>query len=85
QALGDALISTASYLRTRADFYNSTVDYDQTYKTLLDQQVQVHNKQNLVREMMFKTRDIVRESTHTSRILMMIFLDSVDLFERIMT
>ncbi|HPZ88056.1 MAG TPA: FUSC family protein, partial [Flavihumibacter sp.] len=32
-----------------------------------------------------KTRDIVRESTHTSRILMMIFLDSVDLFERIMT
>lgn len=85
QALGDALISTASYLRTRADFYNSTVDYEQTYKTLLDQQVQVHNKQNLVREMMFKTRDIVRESTHTSRILMMIFLDSVDLFERIMT
>jgi uncharacterized membrane protein (TIGR01666 family) len=85
QALGDALISTAAYLRARAAFYDRRVDYDKTYRALLEQQVHVHNKQNLVREMLFKTRDIVRESTHTSRILMMIFLDTVDLFERIMT
>lgn len=85
QALGDALISTGNYLRIRAHFYDRELDYDETYRLLLEQQVQVHNKQNLVREMLFKTRDIVRESTHTSRILMMIFLDSVDLFERIMT
>ncbi len=85
QALGDALISTGNYMQTRARFYEENVDYDATYKQLLEEQVQVHNKQNLVREMLFKTRDIVRESTHTSRILMMIFLDSVDLFERIMT
>ncbi len=85
QALGDALISTGSYLRTRAQFYDADADYDGIYRQLLEQQVQVHNKQNLVREMLFKTRDIVRESTHTSRILMMIFLDAVDLFERIMT
>ncbi|WP_052323727.1 FUSC family membrane protein [Flavihumibacter sp. ZG627] len=85
QALGDALISTGDYLRSRAAFYENGVDYENTYKNILEQQVQVHNKQNLVREMLFKTRDIVRESTHTSRILMMIFLDSVDLFERVMT
>ncbi|MFD2527101.1 FUSC family membrane protein [Flavihumibacter stibioxidans] len=85
QALGDSLLSTADYLRSRARFYEDEVDYDKTYKLVLEQQVQVHNKQNLVREMLFKTRDIVRESTHKSRILMMIFLDSVDLFERIMT
>ena len=85
QALGDALISTGNYMQTRARFYEENVDYDATYKQLLEEQAQVHNKQNLVREMLFKTRDIVRESTHTSRILMMIFLDSVDLFERIMT
>ncbi|MFT4024636.1 MAG: FUSC family membrane protein [Flavihumibacter sp.] len=85
QALGDALIGTGSYLRTRAQFYDDNTDYDEIYRQLLEQQVQVHNKQNLVREMLFKTRDIVQESTHTSRILMMIFLDAVDLFERIMT
>ncbi|ULQ52310.1 FUSC family protein [Flavihumibacter fluvii] len=85
QALGDELLATATYLRTRAAFYQSSVDYTGTYQLLLEQQVQVHNKQNLAREMLFKTRDIVRESTHVSRIMMMIFLDSVDLFERIMT
>ncbi|KYP15713.1 FUSC family membrane protein [Flavihumibacter sp. CACIAM 22H1] len=85
QALGDSLLSMADYLRTRAGFYNEQVDYDKNYKEVLEQQVLVHNKQSLVREMLFKTRDIVRESTHKSRILMMIFLDSVDLFERIMT
>ncbi|MBZ5857915.1 FUSC family protein [Flavihumibacter profundi] len=85
QALGDALISTGTYLRTRADFYQRNADFTKTYQALLDQQVQVHNKQSLVREMLFKTRDIVKESTYTSRIMMMIFLDSVDLFERIMT
>ncbi len=85
QALGDALISTGNYLRIRARFYEMDVDYEKVYHQLLEQQVQVHNKQNLLREMLFKTRDIVKESTHTSRILMMIFLDSVDLFERIMT
>jgi uncharacterized membrane protein (TIGR01666 family) len=85
QALGDSLLSMADYLRTRAGFYNEKVDYDKNYKEVLEQQVLVHNKQSLVREMLFKTRDIVRESTHKSRILMMIFLDSVDLFERIMT
>ena len=85
QALGDSFLSTADYLRSRSSFYDRDPDYDKTYKLVLEQQVQVHNKQSLVREMLFKTRDIVRESTHKSRILMMIFLDSVDLFERIMT
>lgn len=85
QALGDSILSMADYLRSRAGFYDENLDYDKNYKEVLEQQVLVHNKQSLVREMLFKTRDIVRESTHKSRILMMIFLDSVDLFERIMT
>ncbi|ULQ56143.1 FUSC family protein [Flavihumibacter rivuli] len=85
QALGDALISTAEYFRMRAGFYETEVDYTRTYNLLMEQQVQVHNKQSLVREMLFKTRAIVKESTHTGRILTMVFLDSVDLLERIMT
>src|SRR5690606_31045684 len=85
KALGDSLLSMGDYLRARAAFYEADIDYDAKYKEVLEQQVLVHNKQSLVREMLFKTRDIVRESTHKSRILMMIFLDSVDLFERIMT
>ena len=52
---------------------------------MLESQVSIQEKQDLTRELIFKSRKIVKESTHTGRILMMIFLDSIDLFERIMT
>ena len=85
QALGDCIQNTADYLRIRAAFYDKDVDYDANYKALMHQQVIVQEKQNLLSEMLFKTRSIVKESTNTSRILLMIYLDTVDLFESLMT
>lgn len=85
QALGECIQSTADYLRVRASFYEKEVDYEETYQRMLQQQVTVHEKQNLVRELLFKTRSIIRESTNTGRMLVMIFVDMVDLFERAMT
>ena len=85
QALGDCIIETADYLRLRASFYKKEVDYEATYQRMLQQQIVVHEKQNLVRELLFKSRNIIKESTVTGRILLMIFTDIVDLFERIMS
>lgn len=85
QALGDCIIATADYMRVRASFYEKKVDYDKTYKRMLEQQVVVHEKQNLVRELLFKSRNIIKESTNTGRTLLMIFTDTVDLFEITMT
>jgi uncharacterized membrane protein (TIGR01666 family) len=85
QALGDCIQSTATYLRTRTKFYEERSDFDDIYRQLLEQQVEVHEKQNLVRDLLFKGRDVVKESTRDSRILLMIFLDIVDLFERVMS
>lgn len=85
QALGDCLIATADYLRIRASFYEKEVDYENTYQRMLEQQIAVHEKQNLVRELLFKSRNIIKESTVTGRTLVMIFTDIVDLFERTMS
>src|SRR5450631_2762891 len=85
QALGDCVQATAGYLRIKASFYTRDADYDRNYRQLMDQQIDVHEKQDLVRELLFKSRDIVKESTHIGRVLLMIFLDVVDLFERVMT
>ena len=85
QALGDCVQTTAGYLRIKASFYGRQVDYDKSYRQLVDHQISIHEKQDLVRELLFKGRDIVKESTHTGRILVMMFLDIVDLFERVMT
>jgi uncharacterized membrane protein (TIGR01666 family) len=84
QALGDCIMATADYLRIRASFYEKVIDADHIYQQMMDQQIVVHNEQNLVRELLFKSRNIVKESTVIGRTLIMIFTDSVDLFERAM-
>lgn len=85
QALGDCILSIADYLRTRAHFYDREVNYDATYRILMQKQTAVQEQQNLVSEMLFKTRGIVQESTNTGRVLVMLYLDAADLFERVMT
>jgi uncharacterized membrane protein YccC len=85
QVVGDCMQETAKYMRIKASFYDINVDYDKSYHALTETQVQVHQKQDMARELLFKTRSIVRESTHTGRVLVMAFIDTLDLFERIMT
>jgi uncharacterized membrane protein (TIGR01666 family) len=85
QAIGDCIQATAGYLRIKAAFYSRDTDYDEDFRRLMESQVDIHAKQDLVRELLFKSRNIVQESTHVGRVLMMIFLDSIDFFERIMT
>ncbi|PWT71558.1 MAG: hypothetical protein C5B59_17760 [Bacteroidetes bacterium] len=85
QALGDCIQATSVFLRIKASFYERQNHFDRNYQLLLEQQTVVHEKQELVRELLFKSRDIAKESTNTGRILVLIFLDTVDLFERVMT
>jgi uncharacterized membrane protein (TIGR01666 family) len=85
QALGDLIQTTASYMSWRAAFYSKNPDYDNIYSNLLGLQVDINDKQNLVRELLFKSRDIVKESTNTGRVTLLIFLDINDLFERMMS
>jgi len=85
QALGDCIMATADYLRIRARFYESNIVYDDVYRQLMEHQVQVQQKQDLLRELLYKSRTIVKDSTVTSRTLMMLFIDAVDLFEKAAT
>ncbi|RFM28835.1 FUSC family protein [Deminuibacter soli] len=85
QLLGECLIDTARYLQTKAAFYEHTPDYTKDTSELIHYQVLIQQHHADLREMLLKTRSVVKESTRKSRILMMMFLDSIDLFERIMT
>ncbi|MBC8035545.1 MAG: FUSC family protein [Chitinophagaceae bacterium] len=85
QALGDYIQNIAGYLRVRASFYEENTSYDENYSKLIQTQSEVQESQNLVTDLLFKTRSIVKESTHTGRTLVMIYLDATDLFESIMT
>lgn len=85
QALGENILNTSAYLRIRALFYSNDVNYDEVYQQMLEQQVKVEQSQNLVNELLFKNRTVIKESIPTGRILMMIHLDVLDLFEKTIT
>lgn len=84
QTLGENITDIGKFLRIKADFYLPGTDIDENYRKLVSQQIKVSQHQDAVREMLFKSRIIVRESTATSRILVLTFIDLVDMFEQIM-
>lgn len=85
QTLSDSIIEVSNFLRVKAKFYHPGNDYDQTYKQLLQLQAEVSLKQDEVRDVLFRTREIVRESTPQGRFLVLVFTDMLDLFEQVMS
>ncbi len=85
QVLADCIAETGRFLQLKSRFYSKEPDFENLYNDLLKAQVDVHNKQEMVREILFKTRSIVKESTHTGRVLVLAFLETVDIFELVMT
>ena len=83
QALGECIHAIARYLKLKAAFYRTRTDLDDDYRKLVAQQVTVSEKQDAVRELLFKTRQIVKESNATSRRLLLTFVDVMDLYEHI--
>ncbi|GAB3893627.1 FUSC family membrane protein [Spirosoma agri] len=85
QALGLCIHEIAKFMGIKADFYNTATELDTDYRRLVTQQVTVSEKQDEVRDLLFKNRQFVAESTTTSRLLVLTFVDVVDLYEQIVT
>lgn len=84
RSLGDCIHETAKYLLIKSEMYNPKSNPEEQYQKLLQQQINVNETQNAVRELLFKNRELLKESTHTGRLLVLTFVDVVDLFEHIM-
>ncbi len=84
QALGENIDDIVKFLRLKADFYLHETDIEENYRKVVSQQIKVSEHQDLVRELLFKSRVMVRESTNASRILVLTFVDLVDMFDHIM-
>ena len=84
QALGESILDVVKFLRIKADFYLPDTNIDENYRKLVSQQIQVSQHQDGVRELLFKSRLLVKESTNASRVLVLTFIDLVDLYEQIL-
>jgi len=85
QMIGENYLQLADYLKIKAKFYQKNADLDALYNEVIAKQVVIKNLQEETREVVFKTRQIVNESTTTSRLLMLMFLNSIDFYEKLIT
>ena len=84
QALGESILDVVKFLRIKADFYLPDTDIDENYRKLVSHQIQVSQHQDAVRELLFKSRIMVKDSTNASRVLVLTFIDLIDLYEQIL-
>ena len=83
QALGECVHALARFLEIKARFYDAATDIAADYRQLVAQQVVVSERQEAARDLLFRTRQIVSETTSTGRRLVLTFVETVDLYERI--
>ncbi len=84
RSLGDCIHETAKFLRIKSTLFATGTNLRDEYHKLVEQQIIVNEKQDAVRELLFKNRELLKESTATGRRLVITFVDVVDLYERIM-
>lgn len=84
QGLGDCLLKTAEYMRVKATFYEKDPDIGDSYRKLVDKQIEVNETQEEVRELLLKRRSAIQGSNSVTRSLVMIFVEVVDIMEQVM-
>ena len=83
QALGEVVHALARFMELKARFYNPATALDDDYRQLVAQQVVMNEKQEAARDFLFRTRQIVNETTSIGRRLVLTFVETVDLYERV--
>ncbi len=83
--LGENVRTIARFTETLAGLFKVNHDNDYLFNRLHQQQINIQQQQDILREMLLSTRQMVIDSTAKGRIIMMMFLDSIDLFERLLS
>lgn len=84
QILGECIQSVAEYIDIKAQFYTKNPNIQLQTKKLLEKQVKINEEFDHVREILFKTRKLIKDPSPDGNRLIISFVDLVDLYERIM-
>ncbi|MCJ8164377.1 FUSC family protein [Pontibacter sp. E15-1] len=82
-ALGECIRETARFLKLKAEFYSLSTNLDDDYRKVIMQQTVVSEKQDAVRELLLRGRMLSKEATPRDNVLVLTFVDVVDLYEQI--
>lgn len=81
QALADCMNHVSEYIRIKSKFYASDFDSEKITQELLEEQILINEKQDLVRELVYKNKKLIKDTTVIGRSLVFIFSDLNDIFE----
>lgn len=82
QALGECILQVSTYMRIKAKFYNQATDIEKDHSELIEQQILVNQQLDFVRDILFRTRSNLKDSSPFGRQFILTFVDVVDLFEQ---
>jgi len=85
QALGECVLQVAHYLRLKSNFYKTEQDIAHNFEQLAKAQVNVNEHQDNVRQMLYNTRKRLGDSIKSGQLLLVIFVDTLDIFEQMMS
>lgn len=83
RSLGECIREIAKFLYIKASFYNSRTNLEDDYRNLMSQQIIVNEKQDAVWDLLFRTRQIVKDTSGPGKALMLTFVETIDLYEQI--
>lgn len=85
QELSESIRHVGDFIRLRANFYDARISIEENYGKLIDKQIEVHQHQENVRDLLFQSKRSIKDTTKVGRYLTLTFNDIVDLFEQAMT
>ncbi|MEP6467658.1 MAG: FUSC family membrane protein, partial [Parafilimonas sp.] len=83
--LGESLRTISDNVSTLSGLFKPTRDEEYLFSLLRQQQITIQQEQDSLRETLLSTREMIIDSTVKGRIMMMMFLDSIDLFENLIS
>ena len=81
QSLADCMNHIAEYIRIKSKYYDTTLDFQKITQELLEEQILISEKQDMVRELVYNNKKLIKDTTVIGRSLVFIFSDLNDIFE----
>lgn len=81
QTLGKCIQEVAKFILLKGKFYDKNTNVEENNLKTITQQIAVNQSMEEVREILFKTREILKDSSVTGKKMILTFMDLVDLYE----
>lgn len=82
-AVAECLQATADFLEAKAPFYNIKTPLNESYKKLLALHVRVNEKQELVRHLVIRDKDVLGSTNKRNQVWISIIAAAIDLYDQI--